>query len=629
MSTDSNALFLRWMGFKNFLSFGNNETVINLDENLVTVIMGENLDTGGEDSRNGVGKSAIEDALCYVLFGATLRGISNQKLINDLARKGQSMVVWLTFDKGGYSYLVERSERPGKLLFLRKEIDDPTDIRLKEKRKYVFDISRNKTETTEEIISLLGFDLTLFSFLVVNTSESDPFFKLAEPKRREIIEKLFGFTILSERAENLKEQRKGEKKELIKVETEYATTVKANERIENQISEMKRRSSDWENKKKRTIAELKATITELEKVDVEGEIELIQMADELSAKYKEFSAEKRELTGEISMFKKNIMVDESGINRSQKVIDLNTTSLETLDKSICPTCNQHWEADPEYRGSLETELTENKESITTLTTTIEENKVGSEAASKKMDDIVSKIKITKDDMDEIAKVDLTYSSIEEAASAGATLTAVEDQLNDAKKEDNPHTESIESLEKEAIKKISDSGVKELKKLIKHYDFLISLLTDKDSYIRKQIIDRWLPKLNQGISKYLEILELPHTVKFLPDMSVVILKHGRLEKDYGNLSKGERQRVNIALNFAFQDVFELMNYRINFLAVDELIDSGICNRGAENTVNLLKDMSARKRKRVLLVTHREDIAARVDDMYIVQKENDISRIIVAE
>ena len=625
MSADTNALFLRAMGFKNFLSFGNNETTIGLDEDLITVIMGENLDTGGEDSRNGVGKSAIEDALCYALFGGTLRGISNQKLVNDLARKGQSMVVWVTFDKGGYSYLVERSERPGKLLLLRKEIGDDTDIRTKEKRKYIYDISRNKTETTEEIISLLGFDLTLFSFLVVNTSESDPFFKLPEGKRRDIIEKLFGFTILSERAEKLKEQRKDEKKELIKVETEYVTTVKANERIQTQIADMKSRSVSWEKKKKSTITELTAIITELEKVDVEGEIELLQMASELSAKYKEIGAKKRELNGEIAMFNKNISVDESGIKRSQRVIDKHTASLETLDKSICPTCNQHWEADPEYRGLLETELAENQEAIVSLTATIEENQKGSDEVSKGVADIDAELKVTKDDMDEIARIELTYSTTEEAASAGATLTAYEDQLSDAKKESNPHTESIASLKNEALKDVSDTGVKELKKLIKHYDFLISLLTDKDSYIRKQIIDRWLPKLNQGITKYLDLLDLPHTVKFLPDMSVVILKHNRIEKDYGNLSKGERQRVNIALNFAFQDVFELMNYRINFLAVDELIDNGICNRGAENTVNLLKDMAARKHKRVLLVTHREDIAARVDDMIIVQKENDISRI----
>ncbi len=629
MSTDNNALFLRRLGFKNFLSFGNVETVVSMDDNLVSVVMGENLDTGGEDSRNGVGKSAIVDSLCFVLFGSTLRGISNQKLINDLARKGQPMVVWVTFDKGNYSYLVERSERPGKLLFLRKEIDDPTDIRTTEKRKYIFDISRNKTETTEEIISLMGFDLTLFSFLVANSSESDPFFKLQESKRRDIIEKLFGFTILSERADNLRDLRKDEKKELIKLETEYSTVVKANERIGTQIADMERRSSDWENKKKRTISDLKATIYELEKVDVEGEIELLQMAEELNSRHKELSSKKRLITSELNMFKKDVVTDTREVSRGKKTIDENTASLVTLDKSICPTCNQHWEADPEYRLSLETELSDCTDIVSELTIKIEETQKNIDSEDEKIQAVTKEISSTQSDINEVNKIELTYVTVEEAASAGATLTALEDNLNDTNSEKNPHTSSITSLKTEAIKTVSDGDVKDLKKLIKHYDFLIALLTDKDSYIRKQIIDRWLPKLNQGIARYLDLLELPHTVKFMPDMSVVILKHGRLEKDYGNLSKGERQRVNIALNFAFQDVFEMMNYRINFLAVDELIDTGICNRGAENTVNLLKDMAARKSKRVILITHREDIAARVDDMMIVQKQNDISKIIMAE
>ena len=623
--SNTDALLLRNMGFKNFLSFGNTETVVNLDADLISVVMGENLDTGGEDSRNGVGKSAITDALCYVLFGGTLRGVSNQKLINDLSRKGQPMVVWVTFDKGNYSYLIERSERPGKLLFLRKDIDDDTDIRAKEKRKYIYDISRNKTETTNEIIEMLGFDLTLFSFLVVNSSESDPFFKLPEGKRRDIVEKLFGFTILSKRAENLKEQRKEEKKEFIRVETEYSTTVKANERVESQIAEMNRRSKDWEAKKKRTLADLRSTIAELEKVDADGEIEILQLADELSAKYKELSAKRREVNGKVALFEKNITVEKRDINRNNKLVESNAASLATLDKSICPTCQQHWEADPAYRTKLEDELTEATDAIATSTETIKTNQEGVDAIADEVAAVDAEISVIKVDLDEIAKADLTYSTIEEASRAGATLMALEDNFKDTESSENPHTSSIESLKKEAIQEVSDSGIKDLKKLIKHYDFLISLLTDKDSYIRKQIIDRWLPKLNQGIAKYLDMLELPHTVKFLPDMSVVILKHGRIEKDYGNLSKGERQRVNIAINFAFQDVFELMNYRINFMAVDELIDNGICNRGAENTVNLLKDMAARKHKRVILITHREDIAARVDDMMIVQKENDISRI----
>ena len=102
-----------------------------------------------------------------------------------------------------------------------------------------------------------------------------------------------------------------------------------------------------------------------------------------------------------------------------------------------------------------------------------------------------------------------------------------------------------------------------------------------------------------------------------------------EKSWGNLSKGERMRLVIALNFAFQDIFEYMNYRINLLCVDELLDSGICSRGAERGVDLLKALSANSHKRIMLITHRDDIAARVDHMMIVRKENDISKIYEAE
>ena len=108
------------LGVRNFLSYGPKEQRIDLSGDFITCILGENQDTGGEDSRNGTGKSAIIiDALCYALFGKVVRGISNQKLINKMSDKGM-MSVWVQFRKDGYEYHVERTERPGKLFLLRK-----------------------------------------------------------------------------------------------------------------------------------------------------------------------------------------------------------------------------------------------------------------------------------------------------------------------------------------------------------------------------------------------------------------------------------------------------------------------------------------------------------------------------
>ena len=88
---------------------------------------------------------------------------------------------------------------------------------------------------------------------------------------------------------------------------------------------------------------------------------------------------------------------------------------------------------------------------------------------------------------------------------------------------------------------------------------------------------------------------------------------------GNLSKGERTRLIFALIRGFQDLYEHMNHRINLMSVDELIDSGICNRGAENAVNLLRESAQKDQKRIFLITHRSDIRDQVDSTVTVAKE----------
>lgn len=194
MPTDQ--LFYRTLTLKNFLSFGNKEIAIKLDGDFITVVLGENLDDGGEDSRNGVGKSAVADALSYVIFGTVTRdGVSNKQLINKLARRGQAMLVTLRFDKGEYEYLIERGEKPSRLTFLRRPVGSTEDWRAKnEKNELKFDRSQNKDETNEEIRSLFGYDHTLFEYLVVNSTESTDYFKLTEDKRRKVVESLFGIT---------------------------------------------------------------------------------------------------------------------------------------------------------------------------------------------------------------------------------------------------------------------------------------------------------------------------------------------------------------------------------------------------------------------------------------------------
>ena len=619
----SNKLEFNALGFRNFLSYPGKEVVVKLSGDFITCVLGENWDTGGEDSRNGVGKSAIIDALCYVLFGKVIRGISNQKLVNKMSEKGQ-MVVWVEFDKGDYSYRVERTERPGKLLLLRKPIDNEEDFKTKERRKMKFDIARGKTETTAQIVDILGFDIALFEYLVANSSESTEFFRLTEDKQRGIIEPLFGFTIMSTKADLLKGERKGRNHDLTKAESAAEATKQANKRIEGQITDLESRSEAWEHTKAATLKELRDGIAILEAVDVDAEITVLKEMDRIQGEMRDLTAKIREMESAQRERKSARNTQERDAGLAVQNMDAANQTIAALDKSECPTCHQHWEPDPAVRAEAEAKLADAEMCGTNALGEVERLDAEIDDAQALIDGEHGNMAVLEETMGEYKGVELTYKTVEEAASAGTELDGIRASLEAKEAETNPHTDAITGLRSEAIQEVDESEVQELRRVIRHYTYLIDLLTKRDSFLRQRIIDRWLPILNRRIAYWLELLELPHTVTFQPDLTVRIVNYHE-EFDYGNLSRGQRTRLRVAMNFAFQDVFEYMNYPINLLTVDELLDSGICPRGAENAVTALKEVCRNKDKRVFLVTHRDDIAARVDDTMKVILENNQSRI----
>lgn len=621
-------LVFEWVRFKNLLTFGNDYSFVDLNNNLLSAIMGEDLDTGGNHSRNGVGKSAIIDAICYALFGKVLRGVSNPKLRNKLARKGQSMVVELCFQFDKYQYKIERSEAPSKLMLYKRPIGDTRDWKDTEVKDGVkaplFAIQKDKTELNADIVELLGFDITLFEYVCVNSSESTPFLKLPEDKKRDVIEKLLGFGILSKRAKKLKEIRKDVNKSFVEASATLEATKKANDRVQEQIDDLNERSQAWERKHRRTVSELEDTIKELMSADAEEEIEILKLIDELGAKVAEYrstirehNSDKREIAGSLKNANRDVLRIET---RLAEIKD----EESKLDEGTCPTCGQAWEPDPAYRGKIATErdrLEAEFEDNGRIITECEALLKPLEVELARLDEEVKQVEA---DLDELNEVELFFSDIEDASNAKANLATAKQRLDDVKADSNPHTDSIKGLREKALADIDTSVVDELKKRVEHYTYLISLMTDSDSYVRRHIIQRWLPRLNGKIAKYLDQLQLEYEVRFHNDLTVTIRKYHD-EYEWGNLSRGQRQRLTVALQLAFQDIFRFLNYDINLLMVDELLDNGICNKGAENAVELLRDLANKHDHTIYLITHREDIADRIDNILMVVKEDDISRI----
>jgi DNA repair exonuclease SbcCD ATPase subunit len=175
------------------------------------------------------------------------------------------------------------------------------------------------------------------------------------------------------------------------------------------------------------------------------------------------------------------------------------------------------------------------------------------------------------------------------------------------------------MNEQALEEIDFSIMNDLVNLREHQDFLLKLLTNKDSFIRKRIIDQNLSYLNARLGQYLDRIGLPHTVKFNNDLTVAITELGR-DLDFDNLSRGERNRVILSLSWAFRDVWESLYQPINLLFIDEMIDSGMDSSGVENSLAILKKMSRDSNKSIWLVSHKDELAGRVNNTLHVVKEN---------
>jgi energy-coupling factor transporter ATP-binding protein EcfA2 len=212
-----------------------------------------------------------------------------------------------------------------------------------------------------------------------------------------------------------------------------------------------------------------------------------------------------------------------------------------------------------------------------------------------------------------------YDTEAEALGHKNNLENLEKQLTVKIDEKNPYEEQIEELKKTAIQEISWNNINEITKLKEHQEFLYKLLTNKDSFIRKKIIDQNLTYLNKRLGYYIDKLGLPHRVVFQNDLNVEITQLGQ-DLDFDNLSRGERNRLILSLSFAFRNVWEGLYQNINLLFIDELVDAGMDSAGVESALAVLKKMAREQNKNIYLISHKDELQGRVNNVLRVIKEN---------
>ena len=256
-------LNIKKVTMRNFLSVGNVPQTLCLDDPGLTLVLGENLDVGGVNSRNGVGKSTILQAISFGLFGVPLSNIKKDNLVNSVNAK--NMVVTIEFESNGKSYRVERGRKPQ---FFRYFVDD-TQLLEPE-----MDEGQGEGKHTQvEIDKVLGFTHDMFRHIVAMNTYTEPFLKLRPGDQRVLIEELFGITQISHRADNLKEQIKNTKDAIKEEEYRIKATKDSNQKIQNTINDLSNKSRTWENAKQSRIATAESQLEELQNLDIDHEID--------------------------------------------------------------------------------------------------------------------------------------------------------------------------------------------------------------------------------------------------------------------------------------------------------------------------------------------------------------------
>lgn len=578
------------VSFRNFFSYGNNLTTINLDTPGTTLIVGNNLDETSEGSTtNGTGKSTILQAILYAAYDKCLLGITKNALIN--VSNGKQMEVFLTFEVGADVYQIHRYRK------LTSATDNGCTI-----TKNNIDITPANA-ADYDISTIIGLSFDEFTRLVIMTSSTPSFLNLpatstSSMSQRYFIENLLGLDELSTKSSTLKDRITSAKKAHSLLVNTHQERERQKSELQSRIDVTKQRILEWDTTREAKIAELASKRQTLGDVDFDTEY---QLHEELNMCIQE----KTQIQGKLSLL-------STTVGTQQKKLDGYKTELVQLRESKCPRCGQHYSA-------AQSEVADIEKEILSLSKQIDESRAEITSLTKLVQNI--------DDATTALRKQTSFPTTTAVNAAVKTYSGIDDTIDSIITTPNPHAVVLDEL-LAMVGNVDDpelvTTMVDLERELTHKNFLFKMLTSNDSVVRKTLVRSYVNIMNERLTHYLSALKLPHQIRFQEDLSLTIQYRGK-PMHFGNLSTGQKNRIDFALSMMFKDMRERIHGRVNICLFDEVFDSGLDSVGVHGCAALIKQSAITSGCSYFIISHRSEIECSFDRKLTVTMSSGFSSV----
>ena len=524
---------------KNFLSYGNVPTVIELDKNKSTLVTG----------KNGTGKSSLVlDGISFALYGKAFRKINLGQLINSINQK--ECQVTIEFSVGADEFRVFRSLKPNKLEIYKNEELINQEAAVKDYQGF---LEKNILKISHK---------TFTQVFVLGSATFTPFMQLPAGIRREVIEDVLDIGVFAQMNRLLRERVSVLRDELavidVKIDSAKTTTQNQKRLIEFMSSSRESR-----------LGELQ---TDLKQLD--GEIsELVSLEDKTAA-YLDDTVNQEPVDVSVELQELRDLL--ASTNSKLKEIEKKRSKIQHLQN--CPTCLQTVTDD--HKHSIDEDLSREYSILVDEATELKRKDLV-EFKPKQMlrDDWTMRVKSIKTDIANIQK-DITQKEAEREKIANKIEEIKNSTIGDIDEERRKLKDTaanVLALIERRNALIKERSLQEVS---------VSLL--KDSGIKASIVKEYLPILNKLINKYLIEFEFFVNFELDENFNETIKSRGRDEFSYMSFSEGEKKRIDVAILLAFRQIASMKNSaKINLLISDE-VDGGLDGVALEKFVSLMTE-----------------------------------------